>query len=193
MAGENKEMEVKLAHLEADNKKLREEKEADLLKLREENKLKDQRLADLERRNLLAEIDRGLVKLRDEGKLTPAEINAGLGVFMAALPDGEIQMGDKKTTLRAWLMDFLGNRKAVITLGSLVNPGTSDEPGKGIRADIMPKHLTKKEEAAIDPNRAELASRAKEIELREKKLNPRFTYMEALVLAEKENPHLVER
>lgn len=189
---EVKDLQDKLALQEAELKKLREEKDTEVVKLRDENKLKDRRLADLERRNLLAEIERDVVKLRDEGRVTPAEVNSGLIAYLAALPDGEVQLGEKKTTLRKWLTEFLGSRQAVVVLGSSPLPTSTDE-GKGIRADVLPKHLTKKELAAVDQKRAELASRGKEIQLREQKTNPKFSYLDAVILAEKENPHLVER
>jgi len=195
MPGENKELEAKVVQLEVDNKKLREEKEADLIKLREENKLQTQRVADLERKNTLQAINGDLDALVAAGKLTPAERkNGNLDTLLACLPDTIIKLADKEVPLRDHLLTFLKARPQIVDLsGRPVVQQGSGEDGKGVRPDVMPKNLTKREEAAVDQERAELASRAKEIELREKKTNAAFTYRQALILAEKENPHLVGR
>lgn len=179
MSGENKELEVKLTAAET---KLTAT-EAELAKLREENKTKETRLAEVERNMKLQSIDAELTALINAGKLMPAERKLGLDGFLACLPGTTVKLAEKDTTLKDWFIDFLKQRPAVVDLsGKSVVSREDMKPGT---AAVIPRGV---ELADIDQASLDFAEKVREVQLRDK-----CDYATAMKTANAENPGLYDK
>lgn len=148
-------------------------------RLRRENTEKEKRLAEIDRRRKLEQIDSDLSELCDKGKLTPAQ-RKPLEVIMALLPDMKLRFDGEEKTPRQILLNFVENLKPAVEFGAL---NLGDAPGyRPIKPSLMPRGVNIED---VDKGSAELAAIAQDIQLRDK-----CDYITALRKANEEHPEL---
>lgn len=161
-------------------------------KLAIELKARDEKIRQLEAEQValkvkakLGEIDLCLSALVKEGKVLPKwRTDLGLDEFLAALPEVELPIGGKPTTLRKFAEAFLKELPVQVKFGT--SAPSKDDRTVSLSATMeqeMPKGV---DPQLVDQRSLELSARAREIANKEK-----ISYGDALVKAAKENPALV--